>query len=67
MVDVSHDTAVAILKATQERVVLTIEKNAISSAAQPTSTDDDEVCYFNNCPDNITLGINLYYTADLGF
>ena len=50
MVDVTHDTAVAILKATQERVVLTIEKNAISSAVQPTSTDDDEVCY--TCADH---------------
>lgn len=30
MVDVTHDEAVSILKATQETVVLTIEKNAIA-------------------------------------
>ncbi len=30
MVDVTHDDAVNVLKATQETVVLTIEKNAIS-------------------------------------
>lgn len=35
MVDVSHDDAVAVLKATQERVVLTVEKNAIASVAPP--------------------------------
>ncbi len=34
MVDVTHDEAVDILKATEERVVLRIEKNAITDAAQ---------------------------------
>ena len=43
MVDVSHDDAVSILKATSERVVLRVEKNAISRSSQPISTDEDEV------------------------
>ena len=41
--DISHDDAVAILKATSERVVLRVEKNAISRSSQPVSTDEDEV------------------------
>ena len=43
MVDISHDKAVSILKATSERVLLRIEKNAISRSSQPVSTDEDEV------------------------
>lgn len=43
MVDISHDDAVSILKATSERVVLRVEKNAISRSSQPVSTDEDEV------------------------
>ncbi len=43
MVDISHDKAVSILKATSERVLLRIEKNAISRSSQPISTDEDEV------------------------
>ncbi|XP_064393850.1 disks large 1 tumor suppressor protein-like [Halichondria panicea] len=35
MVDVTHDEAVAVLKATQVKVLLTIEKNAISSTTEP--------------------------------
>ena len=43
MVDVSHDNAVGTLKSTNERVVLRIEKNAITNA-QVASTDEEEVC-----------------------
>ena len=35
MVDVTHDQAVGILKSTQDRVVLRIEKNAIAHAMPP--------------------------------
>ena len=45
MVEISHDDAVSILKATSERVVLRVEKNAISRSSQPVSTDDDEVWF----------------------
>ena len=45
MVDISHDKAVSILKATSERVLLRIEKNAISRSSQPISTDEDEVWF----------------------
>ena len=49
MVDISHDDAVAILKATSERVVLRVEKNAISRSSQPVSTDEDEVRFASLC------------------
>ena len=43
MVDIGHDDAVSILKATSEKVVLRVEKNAISRSSQPISTDEEEV------------------------
>lgn len=42
MVDISHDDAVGTLKSTNERVVLRIEKNAISNT-QALSGDEEEV------------------------
>ncbi len=46
MVDVTHDEAVAVLKATQVKVLLTIEKNAISSTTEP-GEEVSTTCSFN--------------------
>ena len=43
MVDVTHDEAVNILKATEDSVVLRVEKNAIAHTGSPASPDE-EVC-----------------------
>lgn len=42
MVGISHDEAVAILKAVQDTAVLKVEKNAVSMSSQVVSTDDEE-------------------------
>lgn len=48
MVDVTHDEAVGVLKATQEKVVLTIEKNAIARDGHSAAGDEVSACLFGD-------------------
>ena len=44
MVNITHDEAVGILKATHDSVVLQVEKNAIAHTGAPTSPSGVGVC-----------------------
>ena len=44
MVDITHDEAVGILKATHDSVVLQVEKNAIADTGTPTSPSGVRIC-----------------------
>ena len=44
MVDITHEEAVSILKATHDSVVLQVEKNAIAHTGAPASPSEVGLC-----------------------